>query len=255
MTWAVLHCRYYLQGLQEVFVITDHRPLAALINGALTEASDRAFRVLSRIAEFNLTAIFTPGKDHQVADALSRLPATDTWTDLGWNNLKGPEQLLEPLPKLKWMPDNCETNTEAKYLDAEEENNNIKISRKYVPESVPPRIFDIWFHEHTLPPQCHPLLMNEWEAAIHAINQEQAEMDGSQEEEMVADESMKEIRRVAAEDQDYQDIINAIKQGGGMNNLSNCHPAKISKLNIDECRVVGGLIITQDKKNICAKTF
>ena len=70
VVWAVTSLRPYLEGTRFT-VRTDHDALRWLMS--LTETSGRLTRWRLRLAEFDFTIVYRPGRTHQVPDALSRL--------------------------------------------------------------------------------------------------------------------------------------------------------------------------------------
>ena len=72
---AIQKCHYYLAGVQQFEVWTDHRPLVGAFSKHLhTLTNQRLMRMREKVTSFNFTVIWTPGKNHQIADALSRVP-------------------------------------------------------------------------------------------------------------------------------------------------------------------------------------
>jgi len=70
VVWAITILRPYIEGLK-FHVRTDHEALRWLMT--LTDASGRLLRWRLRVAEFDFTVAYRPGRVHQVPDALSRL--------------------------------------------------------------------------------------------------------------------------------------------------------------------------------------
>jgi ribonuclease HI len=71
--WALEKCRFYLHGIDNVEVMTDHRPLIDLGNKNITEVTNnRLVRLLERTMEFNITWKYIRGEKNVVADMLSR---------------------------------------------------------------------------------------------------------------------------------------------------------------------------------------
>ena len=77
---AILHgitsAKHYLLGRQDSFkVLTDHKPLVGLFKKELSDTTNaRILRYREKLANFNFTVEWVPGKCHQIADALSRAP-------------------------------------------------------------------------------------------------------------------------------------------------------------------------------------
>ena len=75
IVWAVQKCDYYLKGISEFTVITDHRPLLGIFVKPLNDLHNaRLLRFREKISDYPLKIKWCPGKDHLVADALSRAP-------------------------------------------------------------------------------------------------------------------------------------------------------------------------------------
>jgi hypothetical protein len=73
--WAILKCRLYLSGIK-FKVITDHKPLLGIFRGSNLDAIEnpRLQRILQRISGYTFDISWIAGKDHLIADALSRAP-------------------------------------------------------------------------------------------------------------------------------------------------------------------------------------
>ena len=73
--YAILKCRHYLLGHPGFTVVTDHRPLVALLSKPLDEVMNaRILRMRERLANFTFNVTWQAGKIHDIADALSRAP-------------------------------------------------------------------------------------------------------------------------------------------------------------------------------------
>jgi len=70
--WAVTYIRSYLEGAEFV-VRCDHHALLSVLTSMSPNARINRWRL--RLSEYNDEIRHKPGKDHKVADALSRLPA------------------------------------------------------------------------------------------------------------------------------------------------------------------------------------
>ena len=75
ITWAVLKCRLYLIG-KSFEILTDHKPLLGIFNGKNIDAinNTRIQRMISKLLGFTFDVKWVPGKNHAIADALSRQP-------------------------------------------------------------------------------------------------------------------------------------------------------------------------------------
>ena len=65
---------YYLFGLKNFKIESDHRPLLGLLKKPLDEMSPRIQRLAIRLLKYRFTLTFVPGKHLQVPDTLSREP-------------------------------------------------------------------------------------------------------------------------------------------------------------------------------------
>jgi transposase InsO family protein len=73
--WAVYKCSFWLKGMTSFQVVTDHRPLLGVFNKPLFEIENpRLQRIRAKLSGYNFTLSWTAGKDHCIADALSRAP-------------------------------------------------------------------------------------------------------------------------------------------------------------------------------------
>ena len=73
--WAVQKCHLYLAGTKFT-EITDHQPLVGVMNGKNLDAitNMRIHRIMSKLIGYQFKVLWTPGKTHHIADALSRAP-------------------------------------------------------------------------------------------------------------------------------------------------------------------------------------
>ena len=75
IAWALEKCRFYLLGLPEFSVLTDHRPLVGIFKKSLDDVGNpRLLRMRERTAAYSFVVSWTEGKTHFIADALSRNP-------------------------------------------------------------------------------------------------------------------------------------------------------------------------------------
>ena len=91
--WTCEKFYRYLFGLHLFELRTDHKPLVPLINQqTLDKVPIRCQRLLMRLRRFNVSAVYLPGKDLVLADALSRSPLP--FCDTGSDNLEEDVQLF-----------------------------------------------------------------------------------------------------------------------------------------------------------------
>ncbi|XP_043240720.1 uncharacterized protein K02A2.6-like [Amphibalanus amphitrite] len=76
LTWAAKKCSTYLKGMQSFEVLTDHRPLAPILNKKSVQdiENPRLQRLRELLMPYNFTATWRKGAQHRVPDALSRHP-------------------------------------------------------------------------------------------------------------------------------------------------------------------------------------
>jgi hypothetical protein len=73
--WSISKCRLYLAGIH-FKVITDHKPLVGIFRGSNLDAFDnsRLQRIIQKTSGYTFDIVWIAGKDHVIADALSRAP-------------------------------------------------------------------------------------------------------------------------------------------------------------------------------------
>ena len=73
--WAVEKCRIYVAGT-DFTIITDHQPLLGILNRKNLDAINniRIQRLMSKLLGYSFRVEWVPGKNHTIADALSRNP-------------------------------------------------------------------------------------------------------------------------------------------------------------------------------------
>ena len=73
--WAIQKCEFYLKGLPNFIVATNHSPLVGTFNKGISELTNpRLQRLREKVAGYQFTVKYVPGKTHNIADALSRAP-------------------------------------------------------------------------------------------------------------------------------------------------------------------------------------
>ena len=73
--WAIQKCSFFLKGLSNFLVLTDHRPLEGIfLKDLFNLPSPRLQHMCEKIAMCNFVVQWTPGKTHLFVDALSRAP-------------------------------------------------------------------------------------------------------------------------------------------------------------------------------------
>ena len=75
IVWAVAKFGYYLRGMGLFTVVTDHKPLVGAFAKPLHELENaRLARFREKLVEYSFNLVWSLGKDHMIADALSRAP-------------------------------------------------------------------------------------------------------------------------------------------------------------------------------------
>lgn len=73
--WAIDKCKFWLQGMPYFLVITDHRPLLGVFKKQLHEIENpRLQRMRGKLIGYNFQLEWQAGKEHIIADTLSRSP-------------------------------------------------------------------------------------------------------------------------------------------------------------------------------------
>ena len=68
-------CDFYLRGLPNFRILTDHRPLVGLFNKSLHQLENtRLMRMREKLTNYTFQVEWVEGKSHLIADALSRAP-------------------------------------------------------------------------------------------------------------------------------------------------------------------------------------
>lgn len=76
--WGCERFTKYLSGMDRFKLITDHKPLVALINTKDPDTVPMRCQRLLQLMRFNAAAEYAPGKTLMVADTLSRSPVDST---------------------------------------------------------------------------------------------------------------------------------------------------------------------------------
>ena len=72
---AIQKCHYYLAGITRFEVWTNHGALVGAFEKHLhLLQNQRLMRMREKLTSYNFSVIWTPGKSHHIADALSRTP-------------------------------------------------------------------------------------------------------------------------------------------------------------------------------------
>jgi hypothetical protein len=76
--WAITSCRFYLTGGPKFKVVTDHKPLIPMFTMPLGDVENaRVLRYREKTTQLSFEVVWSPGKNHEIADALSRAPVFD----------------------------------------------------------------------------------------------------------------------------------------------------------------------------------
>lgn len=144
-TWACEKFSRYLVGLVSFKLQTDHKPLINMINGQdLDKAPIRCQRLLMRMMKFSVTAVYVPGKELTVADALSRSPMPyDGMPDTEAEITGYVDAVMEAQP--------VSPRRLAKIVAATSQDAKLQVAMKYVKygwpgyiKAVPPEVQDLY---------------------------------------------------------------------------------------------------------------
>ena len=73
--WAMHKCNFYIRGLPDLQIWTDHRPLVGIFQKDLPDIDNpRLLNLREKIQHYNFKVHWVAGKTHYIADALSRFP-------------------------------------------------------------------------------------------------------------------------------------------------------------------------------------
>ena len=73
--FALKKCRHFLLGMPHFKVITDHKPLVGIFRNPIDDMMNpRILRMRERMVNFSFKVQWIQGKNHHIADALSRSP-------------------------------------------------------------------------------------------------------------------------------------------------------------------------------------
>ena len=72
IVWAIGKCNFYLKGIENFYVLTDHRPLIRIFAKPLPQIKNsRVARLREKIIDYSFEPKWVKGKDNIIADALS----------------------------------------------------------------------------------------------------------------------------------------------------------------------------------------
>ena len=77
VVFGVRHYKHFIFG-NEVNIITDHKPLVSLLKKSLAACSSRLSRLILKIVDYPLKAMYQPGRKMVISDALSCLSTHQT---------------------------------------------------------------------------------------------------------------------------------------------------------------------------------
>ena len=79
IVWVVQKCNFFLKGIEQFEVVTDHRPLISIFAKNLNQIDNkRVVRLREKILDHPFKIEWMAGKENVIADVLSRAPASTT---------------------------------------------------------------------------------------------------------------------------------------------------------------------------------
>ena len=142
--WAISKAHFYLYGLQEFTVVTDHKPLLGIFKKALADLSNvRLQRFREKLVDYNFRVIWNAGKTLLIADCLSRNPVfppdDQVEEDAGVARIA---QIFTSDPSLKFLFDAADKDQNYKRLiDAHSRSKDISV----LPPTHPAKLYkSIW---------------------------------------------------------------------------------------------------------------
>ena len=98
VAYGLNKCQFYLKGLRNFTVMTDHKPLIGIFAKEISDIDNpRLQRIRMKTMAFTFSMIHIPGKLNVIADALSRAPVFAAHQDAS------PEALTADLAELQYM--------------------------------------------------------------------------------------------------------------------------------------------------------
>ena len=77
--WAIQKCNFFLNGIEKLKVVTDHRPLVGIFAKNMPHIDNaRITRLLEKVLDHPFEVKWMAGKGNVIADALSSAPASKT---------------------------------------------------------------------------------------------------------------------------------------------------------------------------------
>lgn len=82
VVWAIKKCHVFVSGVK-FEVVVDHKPLLPILNNYTLDKVDnkRLVRLLLKVQDYQFETVWKKGKDHVIADALSRAPVDQPGSD------------------------------------------------------------------------------------------------------------------------------------------------------------------------------